>query len=49
MSITSDLLKKKLKKLKELFPEMDEERIKRELIPLGDEEIRIMLKKKKKD
>lgn len=44
-----EIIKKKLKKLKEVFPSIDEKRIERELIPLPGEEIPITTKKKKKD
>jgi hypothetical protein len=43
-----DIIKKRLKKLKQRFPEMDEEQIQRELFPLGKDEVKPKVVKKKK-
>jgi hypothetical protein len=40
-------IKKKIKELKEKFPEIDEKALERELIPLEGREIGIKTKKKK--
>lgn len=43
-----EIIKKRIKKLKEVHPELNEEQLERELIPLSGEEIGIKTLKKKK-
>ena len=42
------VVKRRIKKLKEVFPEMDEKQLERELIPLSGEEIQPKIIKKRK-
>lgn len=42
-----EIIRKRIKKLKEVHPELNEKQLERELIPLSGEEIGIKLKKKK--
>lgn len=41
------VIKKRIKKLKEAFPDLDEKQLERELIPLSGEEIKPKILKKK--
>lgn len=41
------VVKRRIKKLKRVFPEMDEKQLERELIPLSGEEIQPKILKKK--
>ena len=45
---TEKLIKGRIKRLKEVFPDLDEKQIERELIPLQGEEIQPTTVKKKK-
>ena len=42
-----EILRKKIKKLKEVHPELNEKQLERELIPLSGEEVEIKIKKRK--
>ena len=42
------VVKKRIKRLKEAFPDMDEKQLEKELIPLGDEILPKLVKKKVK-
>ncbi len=42
------VVKRRIKKLKRVFPEMDETQLERELIPLSGEEVQPKVVKKKK-
>ena len=42
------MIKKRIKKLKEVFPDMDEKQLERELLPLPGEEVKPKTLKKKK-
>ena len=43
-----ELIRKRIKKLKEVHPELNEEQLERELIPLSGEDVRIKTLRKKK-
>jgi len=43
-----EIIRKKIKKLKEIHPELDEGQLERELIPLSGEEVAIKTNKKRK-
>ena len=43
-----ELIKRRIKKLKEIHPELDEKQLERELIPLSGEEVGIKTLKKRK-
>ncbi len=43
-----DLIRRKIKKLKQIHPELDEEQLEKELIPLSGDEVGIKTVKKKK-
>ncbi len=43
-----ELIRKRIKKLKEIHPELNEEQLERELIPLSGEDVRIKTLRKKK-
>lgn len=45
---TEEIIKKRLKKLKETHPELNEKQLERELIPLSGEEVKIKTMKKRK-
>lgn len=42
-----NIIKKRIKKLKGIYPDMDEKQLERELIPLPGEEVRPKILKKK--
>lgn len=42
-----ELIRKRIKKLKQAHPELDEKQLERELIPLSGEEVKIRLKRRK--
>ncbi len=44
-----EIIRKKIKKLKEVHPELNEEQLERELIPLSGDEVSIKTLKKKKN
>lgn len=48
MTLEEDLVKKKLKRMKEKFPEMDVDQIEKELYPLQGEEVTPKVGKKKR-
>ena len=43
-----EFIRKKIKKLKELHPELDEKQLERELIPLSGEEVGIKMRKRRR-
>lgn len=43
-----ELIRRKIKKLKQIHPELDEEQLEKELIPLSGDEVGIKTVKKKK-
>jgi hypothetical protein len=43
-----EIIRKRIKKLKEVHPELDEEQLERELIPLSGEKVGIRTLKKRK-
>ncbi len=43
-----ELIKRRIKKLKEMHPELDDKQLERELIPLSGEEVGIRTSKKRK-
>jgi len=43
-----EIIKKRIKKLKEIHPELNEEQLERELIPLSGEEVGIKTLKKRR-
>jgi len=43
-----EIIKRRIKKLKEIHPELNEEQLERELIPLSGEEVGIRTVKKRK-
>ncbi len=45
---TEELIRKRIKKLKEVHPELNEKQLERELIPLSGEEVGIKTLKKRK-
>jgi len=42
-----ELIRRRIKRLKEVHPELNEKQLERELIPLSGEEVGVKLKKKK--
>ena len=40
-----EIIKRRIKKLKEIHPELDEEQLEKELIPVSGDEVRIKKKK----
>ena len=49
MTLSEELVKKRLKKMKEKFPNLDVDQIQKELYPLEGEEIMPKIGKKKKE
>jgi len=49
MSLDEELVKKKLREMKDRFPDLDTEQIERELFPLKGEEVGPKIGKKKKE
>lgn len=48
MPITEEIIRKRIKKLKKIHPELNEKQLERELFPLSGEEVGIKTLRKKK-